>query len=712
VSELLLRLRTALADRYDVRGELGRGGMAVVYQGRDLKHNRAVAIKMLRPEVGITLGAERFLREIRIVAGLSHPHIVPLYDSGEVGGLLYYVMPYLDGPSLRARLEREGRLPLEEACHLAEAIASALGYAHAQGVIHRDIKPENVLMSGDEAMVSDFGIARAISVAGGERLTWAGIPLGTMGYMSPEQAVGAEDIDARTDIYSLGCVLYEMLLGRLPGRWIDRHGAVTGRISGASPEDRHRLDGFPRWVEQVLVRALAQDRNQRLPTAAAFQEALATRSVPRAEAGPLSIAVLPFENMSADPDNEFFGDGMAEEITNALTRVRALRVAARTSAFAFKGKGRDIRDIGSGLSVDTVLEGSVRRAGRHIRITVQLVSVDDGCHLWSERYDRELEDVFAIQDEIAQNIVQALRVVISDDERRALVRAPTENVEAYEFYLRGRQFFHQFRRKNLDYARDMFQRAIAIDPSYALAHAGVADCCSFLHMYWGGDPRDLAEAEAASARALALAPDLAEAHASRGLALLQQGELDRAQEEFETAIRLDPMLYEARYFYARVCFQQGKLELAVRLFEQAAELRDDYQPQFFAAQSLAALKRDAEAESAYRKAFTLVERHLEFNPDDARAVTMGAVSLCRIGEKEKGLEWADRSIAMDSDDAGVSYNAACLYALEGEVDKAIASLQEAVTRGFGNRAWLEHDPDLDSLRDDPRFQDLLAEARG
>jgi len=711
VTELFKRLHTALADRYDVQHELGRGGMAVVYQGRDLKHNRAVAIKVLRPELGVTLGPERFLREIQIAARLSHPHIVPLYDSGDVGGMLYYVMPFLDGPSLRVRLERDGRLPMEEACRIAEEVAGALSYAHDQGVMHRDIKPENVLLAGGEAMVTDFGIARAISVAGGDKLTWGGIPLGTMGYMSPEQAVGAEDIDERTDIYSLGCVLYEMLLGRLPGRWVDRHGAVTGRISGASPEDRHRLDGFPRWVEQVLVRALAQDREQRFPTAGAFLDALATRIVQAPQAAPLSIGVLPFENMSADPDNEFFGDGMAEEITNALTKVRALRVAARTSAFVFKGQGRDIREIGRDLSVDTLLEGSVRRAGSRIRVTVQLVSVEDGCHLWSERYDRELEDVFAIQDEIAQNIVQALRVVISDDERRALVRPPTENVEAYEFYLRGRQFFHQFRRKNLDYAREMFQRAIGIDPAYALAHAGVADCCSFLHMYWGGDPRYLAEAESASLRALELAPDLAEAHASRGLALLQQGQLESAQESFETAIRLDPTLYEARYFYGRVCFQQGKLELAVRLFEQAAELRDDYQPQFFVAQSLAALKRQAAAETAYRKAFRLVERHLEFNPDDARAVTMGAVSLCRIGEKSKGIEWADRAIAIDSDDAGVSYNAACLYALEGKVDKAIASLEQAITRGFGNRAWLEHDPDLDALRDDPRFLQLLANAR-
>ncbi len=711
MTELLTRLRTALADRYEIQRELGRGGMAVVLQGRDIKHNRTVALKVLRPELVVSLGSERFLREIDIAARLSHPHIVPLYDSGDVGGLLYYVMPFIDGPPLRVRLAREGRLSLDEAFRIAEQVASALSYAHSNGVIHRDIKPENVLLAGGEAVVADFGIARAISAAGGERLTWSGMPLGTMGYMSPEQAAGSEDVDERSDLYSLGCVLYEMLLGRPPGRWIDRQGAVTGRISGASTEDRMRLDAFPRWVEQILVRALAEDPEQRFSSAAEFAEAVATRVVRRAEAGPVSIAVLPFANLSPDPDNEYFSDGIAEEITNALAKVKAVRVTARTSAFQFKGKRRDVREIGRELGVATVLEGSVRKADRRLRITVQLVSVDDGCHLWSERFDRELEDVFAIQDEIAQSVVQALRVVVSDDERRALVEPPTVHVEAYEFYLRGRQFFHQFRRKALDYARQMFERALEIDPGYALAYAGVADCCAFLHMYWGGDPQFLEAADVASHRALDLAPDLAEAHASRGLALLQRGELEQAQEEFEAAIRIDPSLYEARYFYGRVCFQQGRFELARRLFEQAAELRDDYQAQFFAAQSSAALKREVEAERAYGKALTAVERHLEFNPDDARAVTMGAVSLCRIGERDRGLEWADRAIAIDADDAGVSYNVACLYSLEGEVDKALSSLALAVRAGFGPKEWLERDPDLDPLRGDPRFEELLAAAR-
>ncbi len=709
--ELLQRLRTALADRYEIERELGRGGMSVVLQGRDVKHNRTIALKVLRPELAVSLGAERFLREIEIAARLSHPHIVPLYDSGDIGGLLYYVMPFIDGPSLRIRLTKEGRLPLDEAIRVAEQVASALSHAHTNGVIHRDIKPENVLFAGGEAIVTDFGIARAVSAAGGQRLTWSGMPLGTMGYMSPEQAAGAEQIDERSDIYSLGCVLYEMLLGHTPGRWINRHAAAAGRVSGASDEDRMRLDALPRWVEHLLVRALAEEPEQRFASAADFAEAVATRVVRRLDAGPVSIAVLSFVNLSPDPDNEYFSDGIAEEITSALAKVRAMRVAARTSAFQFKGKRLDVREIGRELGVDTVLEGSVRKVDRRLRITVQLVSVDDGCHLWSERFDRELEDVFAMQDEIAQSIVQALRVVVSEDERARLVEPPTEHIEAYEFYLRGRQFFYQFRRKSLDYARQMFERAIEIDPGYALAHAGVADCCAFLHMYWGGDPRFLEAADAASRRALELAPDLAEAHASRGLALLQRGDLEAAQHEFETAIRIDPSLYEARYFYGRVCFQQGRFELARRLFEHAAELRDDYQAQFFAAQATAALKREAEAERAYEKALAAVERHLEFNPDDARAVTMGAVSLCRIGQRARGLEWADRAVAIDADDAGVSYNVACLYALEGEVEKALTSLALAVGAGFGPKEWIERDPDLDALREDPRFTELMAASR-
>ena len=707
MTELQARLQAALRDRYEIDRELGRGGMAVVFLGKDLKHNRSVAIKVLRPELTATLGAERFLREIQIAAKLNHPHIVPLFDSGDAEGLLYYVMPFVDGESLRVTVVRAGSLPLDEALGIARAVASALTYAHENGVIHRDIKPENVLLSGGEAVVTDFGIARAISAAGGMALTMEGLVVGTLGYMSPEQASGSSNIDSRTDVYSLGCVLYEMLVGRAPGRWIDIQSANTGRVPKAPKEDRVQLDQLPRGVERILVRALAKEPSDRFSTAEEFVEALVAKDAKLAGSPHKTIAVLPFSNLSADPDNEYFSDGITEEITNALTKIRSMRVASRTSAFVHKGSDLDVREIGLTLGVDHVLEGSVRREGDRIRLTAQLVTVEDGCHLWSDRYDRELQDVFAIQDELSQSIVQALRVALSEEEREAMSRVPTEDVQAYDYYLRGRQFFHQFRRKALSFARQMFEKAIEIDPEYALAYTGIADCSSFLYMNWGSHPSDLEDAAEACHRALELNPELAEAHSTHGLVLTQRGKHDEAQAAFDTAIRLDPKLFEARYFYARACFQQGKMEMAARLFEQAADVREDYQARFFAAQSYAALGREPEAEASYRRALYVVNDHLELNPDDARAVTMGAVSHCRVGDRGAGLEWAERAVMVDPEDAGIAYNVACLYALEGETGKAFDCLERAIGRGFGNRDWLERDPDLESIRNDPRFIELI-----
>ncbi len=717
MADLLDRLRTALADRYTFDREVGRGGMATVYRAQDQKHDRPVAIKVLHPYLAVNLGPERFLREIQIAAQLQHPHIVPLYDSGQAGDLLYYVMPYVEGESLRQRLAREQRLPVEDALHLGRSVAAALDYAHRHGVVHRDIKPENVMLHEGEAVVTDFGIAKAVTAAAASTLTQTGATVGTPAYMSPEQAAGAAELDGRSDVYSLGCVVYEMLSGRTPFTGPTAQAIIAQCFTEPPPSLRGARGDLPEWVEPVVMKSLAKEAGDRFATAAQFSLALkqpgastppGMTTTAAAAATTKSIAVLPFVNMSADPENEYFTDGIAEEIINALTKIQALRVASRTSSFAFKGKNQDIRKVGEQLNVTTVLEGSVRKAGSRLRVTAQLVNVTDGYHLWSERYDRELQDVFAIQDEIAGNIVRALRVVLSDAEKRAIEKAPTANVQAYDYYLRGRQFFHQFRRTGMQFARRMFERAIEVDPGYAIAYAGVADCCSFLYMYWDGSKANLEGAESASRKALDLDPELAEAHASRGFAVSLSKQYDEARREFETAIRLNPKLYEAHYFYARACVQEGKLEEAVLHYQDASRVRpEDYQALVLMAAPLKALGRTEEMRAAMRHGLEVAQKHLELNPDDARALYLGAGALVQLGDREQGLDWTRRAYAIDSEDPGVLYNVACAYSNMGQIDDAIACLEKAVQNGFGHREWFENDSDLDPLRNDERFQALM-----
>jgi len=422
-----------------------------------------------------------------------------------------------------------------------------------------------------------------------------------------------------------------------------------------------------------------------------------------------SVAVLPFENLSNDPENAYLADGLADEITSALTRIPGLNVASRTSAFAYRGAREDVRFIGRALGVGAVLEGSVQRAGERLRVTTQLVSVTDGYHLWSDHFDGEMRDVFQIEDEIAASVAHALRVILSAPGRRAMAKVPKSDIRAYEFYLRGRQYLWQVRKKSLGYARDMFERAIELDPEYALAYAGLADAHSVLRIFYPEGDADLAAADRASLRSLELDPELAEAHSARGTALSLVNREDEAMETFETAIRLDPKLFEARYFYARMRFQRGEFAEAAALFEAATAIRDDPDSAFFASQSYEALGDHEASLAAYERATDLAEQHMELNPDDARVATMRAVALCRTGRPEEGLEWAERALVIDPVDAGVRYNVACLYAVEGKPDEAIACLSDAVGRGFGNRAWLERDPDMDPLREDPRFEALLGE---
>src|SRR5215213_1775828 len=579
----LERLRGALADTYSIDRELGRGGMATVYLAQDGKHERLVALKVLHPDLAATLGPERFLREIKLAARLNHPHILPLHDSGEAQGFLYYVMPYVEGESLRERLDREHQLSIEEAVHHGRAIASALDYAHRQGIVHRDIKPENLMLYEGEAMVMDFGIAKALSAAGPETLTQTGMMVGTPAYVSPEQAAGATDLDGRSDQFSLACVVYEMLSGERPFTGPTPQAVMAKRFTDNVPSIRSVRSTIPEPVEKALSKAMAVDSTARFKTTGLFAQALAstslhtpsdTQTMPQPVVSTAkSIAVLPFTNMSADAENEYFTDGMAEEIINALSKIQSLRVASRTASFAFKGKSEDIAEIGKKLKVSTFLEGSVRKMGNRLRITAQLVNVADGYHLWSERYDREMEDIFAIQDEISQAIVKALRVILSEGEKKQIEKARAVNVQAYDYYLRGRQYFHQLRRKSLEYAKQMFNKATEIDPEYARAYAGIADCYSQLYTYFDAREFNLRQADIASMKALELEPELAEAHVSRGLVLSMFKKFEEAEREFDYAMKLDPKLFEAAYWYARAKSSQGRHEEAVKLYERAASLR-------------------------------------------------------------------------------------------------------------------------------------------
>jgi adenylate cyclase len=421
-----------------------------------------------------------------------------------------------------------------------------------------------------------------------------------------------------------------------------------------------------------------------------------------------SIAVLPFVNMSGDDENEYFSDGVAEEILNLLTKLPQLRVSSRSSSFSYKGEQINIPKVAEDLGVSTLLEGSVRRAGDRVRISAQLIETASDSHLWSETFDREMKDVFAIQDEIAQNIVDALEVTLTPKDRRALQYVATSDAKAFDFYLRGRKYFYSMTKRAFHHAVKMYRQAIAEDPSYALAYAGIADAHSFLFMYGDSTPENAGRAQEASNRAVELDPDSSEAHASRGIALSISKRYEEAETEFEKAILLNPQLFEAHYFYARDCMAQGNFEKAAILFAEASKVNPaDYQSPSFLSMALAELDRKEEATAASFRCYVSAEKHLELHPDDARAMYLGSAALIQIGEFEKARSWSEKALETDPHEPAVLYNVACSYSLMGELDRAIELLSEAIDNGFGYRAWLKNDYTLEALRDDPRFQELL-----
>ena len=633
--ELEERLRIALAGRYALERELGRGGMAVVFLAHDSRHDRVVAIKVLRQEVAAALGAERFLREIQIAAKLHHPHILPLYDSGTAADLLYYVMPYVEGKSLRERLDHETQLPLDDALTITRQVAGALAYAHQHDVVHRDIKPENILLESGEAVVADFGIARAISAAGGDKLTHTGIAIGTPLYMSPEQATGVGALDGRSDVYSLGCVLYEMLAGHPP-------------FSGGTAQAilaRHALDPVPRLrtargtvsgaVAEALDRALAKAPADRYATALQFAEALggSGRSVASPPSGGFrrlraalgaglalvalggglavwkpwrhartaavgapayaaSVAVLPFETIGGGPQDEYFSDGMTDEIITQLAQIRDLKVISRTSVVALKGSHLTLSRIADTLGVDHVLEGSARRAGGRVRVNAQLIAAKTDAHLWARTYERDLKDVFRVQEEIAGDVSRALLASVQGL-RPLSPRSRTEQPAAYDAYLRGTYWRQQRTRDGLLRAMQAFQEALAVDSLYAPAFAGLSSALSLFVLYqYSGGPEPvtaLARAIVLADRAIALDSSLAEGFAARGWALTNAGvSVDTAIRDLARAVALRPNSGQAHSFYVAALGDAGRYEDAVAEAQTATEL-DPLAPAFHIALSSAEL---------------------------------------------------------------------------------------------------------------------------
>lgn len=610
------RLQNALEAAYVIERELGGGAMSVVYLARDVRHDRNVVIKVLAPELSHALGPQRFAREIETVAALRHPHILPLLDSGEAAGLIYYVMPFAEGESLRDRMKREQQLPLDEAVRIVSEVASALDYAHRRGIVHRDIKPENILIEDGHAVVADFGIAYALGRSrDDDRLTGTGMSIGTPAYMSPEQASAERAVDARSDVYSLGCVLYEMLAGEQPFTGVNAQAVIAKRLAGEIPRVRTVRPAIPEMVDEVLRKALAVSAADRFPTARAFSDALTTAAAAGAGAhakkpgrvnrrrrfaaagvaaivliaagawlayrassaakAPVanSIAVLPFAYRSAGEDREYLSDGLSEELITALGRVPGLRVAARTSSFQFKGKNPDIHEVGDRLGVASVLEGSVTTDRDKLRVTARLVGVREGFQIWSAAYDRPLVDMLAVQQEIARAIVNALRLELPTGARGAQWAAADVDAAAHDLYLRGRHAWNSRTPEGLRRAVALFSQAVERDSNYAAAYSGLAD--AYISMF---DYGLLPAAEAnprvrqAAERALTLDPASAEAHTSLAHVHLHDWEWEAALREFRRAIELDPGYANAYHWYALALTTLGHVDQAVEAMRQATRL--------------------------------------------------------------------------------------------------------------------------------------------
>ena len=737
--ELPTELCNALAERYVLEAKAGSGGMAYVYRARDVRHNRTVALKVLRPYLSASLGPDRFKREIDIAARLQHPNILPVFDSGEAAGGLYYVMPFIDGGSLRARILEKGTLPLDEALRITCEVGDALAWAHKSGVMHRDIKPENILFSAGHALVADFGIARALVEKGesGEGMTLPGFGLGTPEYMSPEQAFGEANVDGRTDLYALACMFYEMLTGSPPFR-----GPATAlllqKTTRNAPPPRVPLP-LAAHVEHTLLRALSRDPDDRFASVEEFIRALSSSGAYVAplrsgQAPARSIAVLPFTNSGGDTQDEYFAEGLTEELIHALGATKGLRVLGRITSFALRDRSLESLRKDGELNVDAVLQGSVRRGGERLRILAHLIDARTGFEMWSERYDRMLTDVFEIQDDITRAIVEALRLEL-------IGKPATEAVHdlgAYERYLEARYHWNRRTVTGMQRSAKSLKEAIAIDASFVAALAALAETYVTLAMY-GGEPPEMAmlAAREAAKSALALQPELGEALSALAcVRAFWDWDWKGAAADFRRAIDASPQYPTAHQWYAmHALVPRGQFPLAYRELLRAKEL-DPLSPtvavsigltDFFARDFDAAaatfeslLQRDPDFAPAHAflgqvqaeqgKFFDSaqhLQRSLELAGDSPEFIAAMGVSCARAGDQHGAQQVLHRLAERGKAGYVSPVLFAQVHAAMGNNSAALNALDDARSLRATDLAWIGVRPVFDALRGEERFTELL-----
>jgi serine/threonine-protein kinase len=771
MADPLALLKIAVADCYAIERELGRGGMATVYLAGDLKHERHVALKILHPELAATIGPSRFLQEIRVTSRLQHPHILPVFDSGQSSGHLWYTMPFVEGESLRQRLAREKQLPVEEALNITTDVAEALVHAHKHGVVHRDIKPENILLEGGRAIVADFGIARAVDAAGGERLTETGLALGTPAYMSPEQATGQREMDGRSDIYSLACVLYEMLAGAPPFTGPTAQVILARHSLDPVPSLRTARRTVPPGMEQAIVRALAKVPADRYLTAAEFADALTRPVVPRPgrrrtrfigaaliggaaamaavltlNAGGLrdrlwgedpairirTLAVLPLESLSADSAQGYLAEGMTDELITDLAQLGALRVVARTSVMRYRGSTKTAPEIARELRVDAVVAGTVQRVGDRVRVAAQLIAAAGDQALWAKSYDGNVRDVLTVQSEIAQAIAQQIRIVLTPQERVRLASARKVDPAAYEAYVRGRYFLGKRTEPDLRKGIGYFQAAIDADPTYAAAYSGLADCYNMLGYYTALPPKAAySNADAAARKALELDPMLAEPHTSLAWSdFMFKWDWPSAELEFRRAITLNPNYPVAHAWYGSYLAAMGRHDEAISEGRRAQELDP------LSLITNAALARPFYNARRYDEAIAQSKKTLEIDPHFARAHYWLGLAYEQKSMYDQAI--AAFHEAINNSDSVPIYVAAAghAYAAAGRRAKALsvlAELEELSSRryvsaydiatihvGLGDtasamqwleRAYKERSDGLVYLGVDPRWDGMRSDPR-